>query len=91
MFPGQLPQVSKDIQNVVIPIDFTIANGVSTVVETLQALVKRGIAARFGVVPSGNTQTALDQAKTLYYLNEAYGLAIVMKYLETVSCYTNMS
>lgn len=67
-----------------IPTDFTKATSVGAIVETIQSLVKRGIAARFGIVPSGKTQAAIDQARTVYYLNEAYGLGAVMSYFETV-------
>lgn len=74
----------KDIQNIVFPVNFSDRREILTVTETLQSLVKRMIAARFGIVPTTNTAHSIDQAKVFYYLSEAYGLAAVMKYFEIV-------
>lgn len=40
---------------------------------------------RFGLVPAGKKRSAIEQATVVYYLQDAYGLAAVMEYLELVS------
>ncbi|KAL3426115.1 udp-glucose:glycoprotein glucosyltransferase [Phlyctema vagabunda] len=81
-YPGQLPSVRKDIFNMVIPISFSDANDVVTVVEVLQGFIKRKAALRVGLVPLTKTAAAVKQAKVVYHLLETYGLSSAIAYLE---------
>lgn len=81
-YPGTLPSVKRDIQNVVIPLDLTNALDTALVVETLQNMVKRKLALRWGIVPSTKNIRAERQAHVVYYLQEYYGLSAVLQYLE---------
>ncbi|KAH8719458.1 UDP-glucose:glycoprotein glucosyltransferase-domain-containing protein [Phaeosphaeriaceae sp. PMI808] len=83
-FPGQLPSVRRDIHNVIVPIDFTSAEDVSSVLDTILSLIKRSIPLRWGLVPQTLTSGAIEQAKVVYYLQETYGISIVIKYLQTM-------
>jgi UDP-glucose:glycoprotein glucosyltransferase len=85
VYPGQLPQVAVDLQNIVLPIDITKRDDLVTIVDTLQNLVKRQISARFGIVPITASPLAAEHAKVMYYLCDTYGLSAVMAYLETVA------
>jgi UDP-glucose:glycoprotein glucosyltransferase len=60
-------------------------NDVTSVVETIMSLVKRGIPLRWGLVPQTLTEGAVQQAKVVYYLQDAYGLSAVINYLQAVS------
>ena len=82
-YPGQLPNVRRDIHNAILPIDFTNPDHVSTAVETVINLVRRGIPLRWGLVPQTPTPSAVEQAKVVYYLQHTYGLSSVTKYLLT--------
>jgi len=82
MYPGQLPSVAKDLQNIVLPLDITKRDDLVTVVDTLQNLIKRQIAARFGIVPIALTPLAVEHTKVVYYLSNTYGLSAVIAYLE---------
>ena len=82
-YPGQLPNVRRDIHNAILPIDFTDPDHVSNVIETVVGLVRRGIPVRWGLVPQTPTQSAVEQAKVVYYLQHTYGLSAVTKYLLT--------
>lgn len=84
-FPGQLPSVRRDIHNAILSIDFSSTADVSTVIDTALNLVKRGIPLRWGLVPRTATTGALQQAKIVYYLQDAYGLSAVIKYLQASS------
>ena len=53
--------------------------------ESLQTFVKRKIPIRFGIVPLTNSEAALNQAKVVYHLQNAYGLGAVIAYIEAVS------
>ena len=85
MFPGQLPQVRRDIHNMVVPVDLSSIKDVALVVEHLQGFVKRTLPIQFGIVPSTRSQAAKDQAKLAYHLLDTYGLGGLMAYLQTVS------
>jgi len=83
-FPGQLPSVRRDIHNAIVPVDFSSANDVSSVVDTILSLVHRGIPLRWGLVPQTLTNGASEQAKVVYYLQQTYGLSTVIEYLQAV-------
>ncbi|KAK4216320.1 UDP-glucose:glycoprotein glucosyltransferase [Rhypophila decipiens] len=81
-FGYSLPQVRKDIFNLVVPVDFTKPEDVKLVTEQLLTLMKRLIPIRFGLVPLTATGESIEQAKVLYYLLENYGLGALNAYLE---------
>nr|5NV4_A Chain A, UDP-glucose-glycoprotein glucosyltransferase-like protein [Thermochaetoides thermophila DSM 1495] len=81
-FGHGLPQIRRDVFNLVVPVDLTKADDVKIVVEGLLSFVKRLIPVRFGFVPLTPTGQAIDQAKVVYYLLENYGLAAATAYLE---------
>ena len=80
-----MPTVRRDIHNVVIPVDLADPKDIEMLVETLQTFVKRKIPIRFGFVPLANSELAMNQAKILYYMVEAYGLGLALAYLGNVS------
>ena len=80
-YPGQLPAVRKDIHNLVIPVDFSDYTDVELIVETVLGFVKRQLPIRFGLVPLTRSKNAVNQAMTMYYLVERYGLAAGIDYL----------
>ncbi|KAF1828876.1 hypothetical protein BDW02DRAFT_511256 [Decorospora gaudefroyi] len=81
-FPGQLPSCRRDIHNAILSVDFTSADHVLNVLETILSLIRRGIPLRWGLVPQSSTAGALEQAKVVYYLQEAYGLSAMIGYLQ---------
>ncbi|KAG8529329.1 uncharacterized protein KY384_005965 [Bacidia gigantensis] len=81
-WPGQLPQVRRDIHNVVIPMDLTDDQDLEIIVEQLQMAVKRKFPIRFGIVPLLTTANAIDQAKVVYHIWDSYGLSALFSYLE---------
>lgn len=83
-YPGQLPTVRRDIQNVVIPLDLTDLKDIELLVESLQTFVKRTIPIQFGIVPLVNSEAAAHQAMIVYHLLDAYGLSAVLSYLAEV-------
>ncbi|KAI0404093.1 UDP-glucose:glycoprotein glucosyltransferase [Xylaria palmicola] len=81
-YMGQIPQVRRDIFNLVVPVDLGSEDDVSLVVERLQGLVRRGLPLRFGLVPLTPTKKSEERAKLVYYLTENYGLPSLMSFLE---------
>lgn len=79
-----MPQVRRDVHNVVIPLDLTDVKDVELLIEPLQTFVKRKIPIRFGIVPMATSAAAADQAKIVYHLLDTYGLSAVFAYLEAV-------
>ena len=65
--------------------DLTDIKDIEMVVEQLQTVVKRRIPIRFGIVPLVATPAMMDQAKIVYHIWDAYGLAALLSYLELVS------
>jgi len=79
---GGLPQVRKDIFNLIVPLDFTKPEDVKVATDQLLSFVKRLVPIRFGLVPLSHTGEAIEQAKVVYHLLDNYGLAAVVAYLE---------
>ncbi|KAI0189575.1 UDP-glucose:glycoprotein glucosyltransferase [Xylaria flabelliformis] len=82
-YPGQMPQIRKDIFNLIVPVDFGNTDDIRLVVERLQGLVRRALPVRFGLVPLTPTEKSENQAKLVYYLTENYGLPSLMSFLES--------
>ncbi|KAE8147538.1 UDP-glucose:Glyco protein glucosyltransferase-domain-containing protein [Aspergillus avenaceus] len=81
-FPGQLPPVRRDANNIVIPVDLTDAEDMNLIVKTVQVLVKRKIPVRFGLIPTASSPEASAQLKVAHYLQDTFGLASLFQYLE---------
>ncbi|KAL3477786.1 UDP-glucose:glycoprotein glucosyltransferase-domain-containing protein [Aspergillus californicus] len=81
-YPGQLPAVRRDLNNILFSVDLTNREDVDLVVTTIQMFVKRKIPVRFGIVPIANTAEATAQLKVTHYLQETFGLGSLMGYLE---------
>ncbi|KAL4990969.1 UDP-glucose:glycoprotein glucosyltransferase-domain-containing protein [Aspergillus falconensis] len=81
-YPGQLPAVRRDLNNIVFPVDLTRIDDVDLIVTTIQMFVKRKIPVRFGVVPLATSEGSVAQLKVAHYLQETFGLASLMAYLE---------
>lgn len=84
-YPGQLPAVRRDANNIVYPVDLTSAEDADIVVKTIQVFVKNKIPVRFGLIPVTFSDGAIAQLKVAHYLQETFGLASFMNYLEVVS------
>lgn len=84
-YPGQMPAVRRDIQNVVMPLDLSGPQDVNLLLEALQNFVKRKIPVRFGIVPVLHSDAASEQAKIAYQLADTYGLGALLRYLQQVS------
>ncbi|KAK1753533.1 UDP-glucose:glycoprotein glucosyltransferase [Echria macrotheca] len=81
-FGGGLPQVRKDIFNLIVPLDLSSPEDVKVAVDQLLSFIKRLVPIRFGLVPLTSSGEAIDQAKVVYHLLDNYGLAAVVTYLE---------
>ncbi|KAH6614711.1 glycosyltransferase family 24 protein [Chaetomium sp. MPI-SDFR-AT-0129] len=81
-FGHGLPQIRKDLFNLVVPVDFTKLEDIELVTSHLTGFVKRLIPIRFGLVPLTPTGESIEQAKVVYYLIETHGLSAAIAYLE---------
>lgn len=81
-FPGQIPQVRRNIHNVILPVDFSDHKDVTLVIDHVQTFVKRGVPVRFGLVPRSESDNAAAQAKVMYHLVNTYGLGAAISYLK---------
>ncbi|RAL10314.1 putative UDP-glucose:glycoprotein glucosyltransferase [Aspergillus homomorphus CBS 101889] len=82
VFPGQLPSVRREANNVVIPVDLTNANDATLIVKSIQVFVKNKIPVRFGLVPTTSSAGSIAQLKVAHYLQDTFGLSSLMSYLE---------
>ena len=80
-FPGQMPALRKDLHNVVMSADLSSYSDAMFITETMQAFVSRALPMRLGFTPRTDSEAAVKQAKTIYYLNNTYGISAVLKYL----------
>ncbi|KAL5343439.1 UDP-glucose:glycoprotein glucosyltransferase-domain-containing protein [Aspergillus crustosus] len=84
-YPGQLPPVRRDLNNIVFPLDLTRTEDVELIVTTIQVFVKRKIPVRFGLVPLASSPGSIAQLKVAHYLQETFGLSSLIAYLEESS------
>ncbi|OJK03201.1 hypothetical protein ASPACDRAFT_23432 [Aspergillus aculeatus ATCC 16872] len=83
VFPGQLPSVRREANNVVIPVDLAKLDDATLIVKSIQVFVKNKIPVRFGLVPTTSSPGSIAQLKVAHYLQDTFGLASLMSYLET--------
>lgn len=81
-YPGQLPQVRRDIFNLIIPVDLSLVGDVELVIEQLSSFVKRKLPLRFGLVLLTPTEAATREAKIVYCLQKNYGISAAIAYLQ---------
>ena len=87
-YPGQLPQVSRDLHNVVISVDLSSPEDMMLVTNQIQTFVKRMIPVKFGLMPAAFSPESIAQLKVAHYLQETFGLSSLMQYLQEVSEYS---
>ncbi|KAJ5933375.1 hypothetical protein N7454_005704 [Penicillium verhagenii] len=81
-YPGQLPPVGRDLQNVVVPVDLSKQEDMLLVLQQILTFIKRGIPVRFGLVPMASSPESLAQLKVAHYLQDTFGLSAFIQYLE---------
>ncbi|WEW60518.1 killer toxin resistant protein [Emydomyces testavorans] len=81
-YPGQFPQVRRDVHNVVVPLNLADQMDVQMLLSQLQMFITRKIPVRFGLVPTLQDKTAMDQVKVASYLHRTYGLEALLRYFE---------
>jgi UDP-glucose:glycoprotein glucosyltransferase len=79
-YPGQLPQIARDIHNLVVPIDMTNLKDIEMVVASLQSLVRRSVPLRIALVPAGTGDVSNAYSKAAYHILDTYGLSALMKF-----------
>jgi UDP-glucose:glycoprotein glucosyltransferase len=85
VYPGQLPQLARDIHNLVVPIDVTNVRDIELVATSLQSLVRRTVPIRIALVPVGTGEMADIYSKLAYHVLDTYGLSTLMTFFTDLS------
>lgn len=56
-------------------------------VRAIPTFIKRMIPVRFGLVPTASSPESIAQVKVAHYLQETFGLASLIQYLEEVTAF----
>ncbi|KAI8366128.1 UDP-glucose:glycoprotein glucosyltransferase-domain-containing protein [Blakeslea trispora] len=82
-YPGQLPPIKKNIFNLIMVEDLANMESLARVAHEVQAMVKRLVPIRFGIVCLIKEDDSIStiMAKALNYLNEEFGKSNGMKFL----------
>lgn len=83
-YPGQLPQVARDIHNLVVPINMSNVKDIELVAASLQSLVRRLVPIRIALVPTGTGETADVYSKVSYHILDTYGLGALMNFFADI-------
>ncbi|PFH63296.1 hypothetical protein XA68_14948 [Ophiocordyceps unilateralis] len=83
-FPGQIPQIGRNVFNIIAPVDLSTTEDVAFVSQ-LVSIVRRGIPLRFGLVPLTSTAAAIAQAKVIFYLMENHTIETLFAYIDGLS------
>ncbi|KAI2000014.1 killer toxin resistant protein [Ophidiomyces ophidiicola] len=84
LYPGQFPQVRRDIHYVVIPLNLADLMDINMLARQLQMFITRKIPVNFGFVPMVTGKESLEQFKLGSYLYQTYGLKTLMRYFEAL-------
>ena len=84
-YPGQLPQIARDIHNLVVPIDMSNIKDIGLVATSLQSLVRRSVPLRIALVPTGLGETANTYSRVAYHILDTYGLTALMSFFSDVA------
>jgi UDP-glucose:glycoprotein glucosyltransferase len=84
-YPGQLPQVRRDITNLVFPVDLASPKDLKIIVEILQNFVKRQVPVRIGLVPTLSSLIARENAQAAYHILDTYGLSTLMTFFDSLA------
>lgn len=91
VYPGQLPQIARDIHNLIVPIDMSNPRDIELAATALQNLVRRSVPIRIALVPSGTGETADGYAKLSYHILDTYGLATLMALFSDITAAKKLS
>ena len=80
VYPGQLPQLARDIHNLIVPIDMTDIKDLELASTSLQSMVRRLVPLRIALVPIGTGEVADAYGKLSYHILDTYGLATLMNF-----------
>lgn len=84
VYPGQLPQVARDIHNLIVPLDMKEIKDMELAATSLQSLVRRLVPLRIALVPIGTGEIADAYSKLSYHILDTYGLATLMNFYSNV-------
>ncbi|EXJ89936.1 hypothetical protein A1O3_03003 [Capronia epimyces CBS 606.96] len=85
VYPGQLPQLRRDVHNLVVPIDMGSIKDIELVATSLQGLVRRQVPIRVALVPIGSGAIADDYTRVSYHILDTYGLAPLVAFFSDVA------
>lgn len=83
-YPGQLPQVARDIHNLVVPVDLNNIKDLDLIVNPLQTMIKRSFPIRIGLVPIDIGESSRIAAKMSYNILDTYGISTLMKFYQEI-------
>ncbi|KIX00898.1 uncharacterized protein Z518_09963 [Rhinocladiella mackenziei CBS 650.93] len=84
VYPGQLPQLARDIHNLIVPVDMTDIKDIELVATSLQSLVRRLVPIRIAIIPTGTGETANLYSKLAYHILDTYGLSSLMAFFSDI-------
>lgn len=90
MYPGQMPQVRRNLITVVLALDLSKRDAHALLADNIATLISRGVGVRFGLVPlldGAESQMDVQRvvAKVLWYLVDTAGRASAIAFSREVS------
>ncbi|KAL8279773.1 hypothetical protein RQP46_007868 [Phenoliferia psychrophenolica] len=89
VYPGQMSQIGRNLNNVVLVLDLARPASLLLVTESVKAFVSRGIPVRFGLVPQVSAIDEADPstavASAMWYLVDMIGRSKTMAFLTTLA------
>ena len=93
MYPGQFPALKFNLFNIVLAVDLSKLSSTNFIAVTVQSLINRGLAFRWGVAPIVETEDGARMARLFYHILENFGSAETFAFFYHVrtslpACYT---
>ncbi|KAH9946426.1 glycosyltransferase family 24 protein [Epithele typhae] len=73
MYPGQFPSLKYNLWNAILAVDMSKLSSTHFISVTVQALINRGLAFHWGIVPLVETDEAARMARLFYHLLDKVG------------------
>ncbi|EGO29865.1 glycosyltransferase family 24 protein [Serpula lacrymans var. lacrymans S7.9] len=90
LYPGQLPMTRFNLFNAILVLDLAQPRTLSFLAMSLEGIVARGWAVRWGIVPfvewkEGEGVDGTKMARLFYFVSEKYGRDVIIGFLKRVS------
>ncbi|KAI0073110.1 glycosyltransferase family 24 protein [Panus rudis PR-1116 ss-1] len=85
MYPGQMPNIKRNIFNVVLAVDLSHSSSLNFLAGPVSNIISRNFPYRFGVVPIVETEEGIRMARLIFWLVEHIGAERTLNFVRRIA------